>query len=665
MRRSGRALPFVRITAIALAIKAVANSNAANCSCGYYDAAAAIIWTESIIIYFNETTAMPIPSFIGESYSRRYEKGWNTQFRTGADVSNINFTNSTSSPRSPSSLQLHVSPYTSEHLVVGSSLRTSRRDIQYGSFTCLLRSPAQSAGGGGSVLSVAIEYNSSQSFSINLQNTDKPSTASISTLVNEESPDTNQVFYDNVTDGNFGKGTLSPWDYTEYRLDWTRDEFKSFIGGKLARSVTRSQNKGLLTVPSPLHLRHWSNGLVTGSQGPPNQPTVANVGWVRFFFNSSLMTENDHASFDSRCRTSTACPVNDVTLRGSSTYSGESTKEWRQAPMSMPKRRAAIWLAVACISLTTFLLLGPIWTRLRERFNSAKAIKAVPQVRRESMPIVDSRAQSPAGLAIDFTPRNQTVASSIGTVTLVGTNRSSPTAASFNPSRSSTTSEKCERIRIFRRRGGHLVDGFSSEDESHVEGQIYSEGKSLSERTSPEVSSSAKGTNRVTSFDRIDFAGPRLEEYKEHETTSSQHNEATTTQDRSIPWNTIGWKEGGKLADPAPSMKSPKAPEIGTPDLPNSESDVNINTRKARPNPLDGEQRIEYLAGLLVVSSLLVTAINFNLTYVYGDIVPDRFAHSHSEEVARKTITPFFLNQIWIGPFSSDLGSVSHQQLLA
>lgn len=650
MRRHRRTLYFLSIFAIVLAVQATAESNAANCSCGYYDVATGSIWTESIIVYFNETATTPIPNFIGESYSHKYEKGWNTQFRTGADISNINFSKSTSSTRSHSSLDLYVSPYTSEHLAVGSSLRTSRRDIQYGSFNCMLRSPGKFAGGGGSVLSFAIEYNSSQSFSINLQNTDTPSTASISTLVNEESPDTNQIFYNNVANGGFGYDTRSPWDYTEYRLDWTRDEVNSFFGGMLARSVTRSQNKGLLSVPSFLNLRHWSNGLATGSQGPPTQPTVANVGWVRLFFNSSLMTEHDHTSFDSRCRTSFRCSMNDMTLRGSSPYPEESTKEWRQAPMNRSRRIAAIWLAVACISLTTFLLLGPIWTRLRERFNSVKEIKTAPEAQKDSMPITHSRAQSSAGLAIDFTPHNQTADSSIASVTLVGTNRSSPTAASFNPSRSSTTSEKRDSSRTFRRRSAYAINQYSSEEESHVEGQNDSEQKSWNERFSPEVLSSAKGANRVTSIDHIALADSRFGNQKEHIMKSSPINEPTTARDWRISWNDIGWKVGGKSVDRAPSTKSPKAPEIGA-GWPAAEFDVNINTREAFSNLLDGQQRIEYLAGLLAVSCLLVTAINFNLTFVYGDLVPDRFTHSRSEEVARKTITPFLLNPIWIGPF--------------
>lgn len=362
------------------------------------------------------------------------------------------------------------------------------------------------------------------------------------------------------------------------------------------------------------------------------------------------MTEHDHASFDSRCRTSIACSMNDMTLRGSSTYTEESTKEWRQAPMNRSKKRAAIWLAVACISLTTFLLLGPIWKRLRERFSSAEEIKTASEAQNNSMPAAHPRAQSTAGLAIDFTPRNQTSDSSIASVTVVGTNRSSPTASTFNPSRSSTTTEKCDSSRTFRRRSAYPVNQFSSEEESHVEDQNDSEQKSWSERFSPEVLSSAKGANRVTSIDHTDLADSSIENQKEYVMKSSPINESTTTKDWRISWNDVGWKVGGKSADRAPSTKSPKAPEIGA-GWPAAEFDVNINTREAFSSLLDGKQRIEYLAGLLVVSCLLVTALSFNLTFVYGDLVPDKFTHSRSEEVARKTVTPFLLNPIWIGPF--------------
>ena len=647
MRRSERAIVLVSISAILLAIKATTDPNTTTCPCGYYDAGASTVWTESIIVYFNETTASTIPGFVEESYSHKYERGWNTQFRTSADESNVVFSNSTSSLNSPKSLELYVSPYTSDHLVVGSSVRTSRQDIQYGSFTTLLRSPGKYAGGGGSVLSCAVEFNSSQSISTSLQNANVPSTASISTLVNGESSDTGLFLYDNIGNGSFGHGSLSPWDYTEYRLEWMKNEVRFFIGGKLARSVSRSKQKDLLSVPSPLYLRHWSNGLATGSQGPPNQPTVANVGWVRLFFNSSLMNENDHASFDSRCRTSVACSTSDVTLRESSPYTEKSTKKWKQAANDKSRRIAAIWVAVACISLTTFLLLRPIWTRIRERLASAKESRMTPQERKESIPLASSRAESPKGLAIDFTPRDATIESSIGPTTLVGSNRSSPTAASFNLSSSSTISEKRESSRTFRRRSAYLVERLPRENESHFEHRYDPGRRAMSEQLSPDVSPTVKDPNPVGPTDQIEIIGSPEEQGPK----VFPIEESTMTRNWRVCWSGVGWREGGKTETSTPSTKSPTAPEVETPIPPKVEPDVSISIVEAFPSLPEGQQRVEYLAGLLVLSCVLITAINFNLTYVYGDLATDKFVHSRSEEVARITIAPFLLNQIWIGPF--------------
>ena len=648
MHRCKTANVIISIYATFFAVKAAANATAEDCPCGYYDTTTGSLWTEAIIVYFNETTSTPVLNFVEESYSHAYEKGWSTLYRTGADADNIDVSNSTS-PESPKSLELSVSPYRSDHLVVGSSLRTSRRDVLSGSFTSLLRSPGQFAGGGGSVLSFAVEFNSSQSISTNLQNTDKPSTASVSTLVNGESPDNNSVVYDEMIHGDFGNGTLSPWEYTEYRIEWTENEAKHFLGGYLARSVSRSEEKGLLSVPSPINLRHWSNGLATGSQGPPKQRTTANVGWLRYFFNSSLMTEGDHAGFDSRCRTVVTCSVGDMTLRGSSVYSNKSMEVWKQQPMNRPRRVAAIWLAVGCISLTTFLLLSPIWIRVRERWTAAQEIEMTPQLRRESRPLTHSRAESPEGLAIDFKLRNKTT-ESIGSDTIVGTNRSSPTAASFDTPRS-TSSLRRKNSRTFRRRSAYIADRPSNEEEPHEEGQSDSQQKALSENIPPGMEKPATGISLFNPLDKLDFAGTANEEGKEQAVKLSPSDKSAAMKEWRSSWHSVGWGEPKTSTSSVPSAKSPVAPEVAAVDFPKESPEVSENVTKAFPEIPEGGTRVHYLAGLLVISCLLVTAINFNLTFVYGDLMSDGFDHSHSQVVARKTVNSFLLNPIWIGPF--------------
>ncbi|CAF9928126.1 hypothetical protein IMSHALPRED_007393 [Imshaugia aleurites] len=652
----------VGIFTFILAVKATANSITTNCSCGYYDATAATLWTESIIVYFNETDYTPIPDFIEESYSHKYEKGWNTRFRTGADISNVNFTNSTS-PKNSTSLELKVSPYTSDHLVVGSSVRTSRRDIQYGSFISLLRSPGKSAGGGGSVLSFAVEYNSSQSISTNLQNTNVPSTAYVSTLANEESPDTNIIDYSSLTNGSFGNDILSPWDFTEYRLEWTKDEVKFFIGDIVARSISRSQKEDLLSVPSSLYLRHWSNGLAIGSQGPPNQSTVANVGYARFFFNSSLMTDGDHASFDSRCRTSAACSVADLALRGSSVCLEKSTEKWKQLPTDRPRKKAAIWLSVASISMTALLLLNPILKRVRERLNPVQEIEMTPQARKESMSLTHSTPESPTELPVDV-PTPVRTESSIDSSIPSGSKSPTKTAETHTPFRPSSKIENVESSRTFRRRSTFHVDRPSGKDESRGESdseptQKHSDGHiSWKSDSEPKQKHFKKHVSWIsvgwgenadqsrptssTNIGKIPEAKSRGESDGE---PSPEHS------NKHMSWNSLGRGENADQSRPTSSIVLGEIPEEAALEIPQAKSEPTLNITDASLNLPEAQKRIDHLAGLVVVSCLLVTAVNFILTFISGDHIPGGFAHYRGEALSRKTTAPFLESPIWIGPF--------------
>lgn len=43
------------------------------CACGYYDDRTQYLFTESVIVYFNETAALPLADFEVESYTHRFE----------------------------------------------------------------------------------------------------------------------------------------------------------------------------------------------------------------------------------------------------------------------------------------------------------------------------------------------------------------------------------------------------------------------------------------------------------------------------------------------------------------------------------------------------------------------------------------------------------------
>lgn len=60
------------------------------------------------------------------------------------------------------------------------------------------------------------------------------------------------------------------------------------------------------------------------------------------------------------------------------------------------------------------------------------------------------------------------------------------------------------------------------------------------------------------------------------------------------------------------------------------------------------EERVDYLAGLVALSCMLVTAIHFCLTFSPTAITPGAYIHFKSEIWVRGTIGSYFLDLIWI-----------------
>jgi len=115
-------------------------TSTADCSCGFYDPTTRNVFTESTIVYFNETEELPIQALVSESYEHRFDRGWNTLYREGASQSNVQIGNDTTA-RNLQSLELYCDPATPDHLVVGASVRSARQDIFFGSFRALMQSP--------------------------------------------------------------------------------------------------------------------------------------------------------------------------------------------------------------------------------------------------------------------------------------------------------------------------------------------------------------------------------------------------------------------------------------------------------------------------------------------------------------------------------------------
>lgn len=227
--------------------------NVTDCSCGYYDHLNHNWFTESAIVYFNETTLLPADVFTVQQYEHQREKGWNTQYRQGADISNVCLGEDLVDHASNKSLQLYVDPSTPDHLVVGGGVRTVRQDIHYGSFRTLLRSPQAL----GSSLSMVLDWNDTQQITMNLQSTDDKTNAWVSMLNSDEFPTRSLgVNYSILSnDTKPWNNNIAPWNYTEYRVDWTPKQVNWTIGGKLFRQLNKTSEKfpqtpGMAGLPS-------------------------------------------------------------------------------------------------------------------------------------------------------------------------------------------------------------------------------------------------------------------------------------------------------------------------------------------------------------------------------------------------------------------------------
>lgn len=630
-------------TVINIFLIAFVNPLEDNCTCGYYDSGTNSVFTDSIIVYFNETTSLPLPDFVTEAYTHDYEKGWTTQFREGANISNVGILNSSISPEESKSLELRVSPYQEDHLVVGSSLRTSRRDIQYGSFTALLRPPGPLAGMGGSALSMAVQYNSSQKITLDLQNKNQPSDAFVSMLHGDDNPrDSHGVPFESIATRDFGNGTITPWEYTEFRMDWTPEYVKFYIGGFLARTSLKSADTAMISTPSTFFLKHWSNGNAFSSQGPPTLSTTANVGWVRAFFNSSLMDSDDHVNLKNQCQSTDPCLSSDTTLRVSSTFSPAALSEWKQRPKHRPSHMFAIWLAVACITGSTLLLINAVWMRTRETITGHK--KKDPSDQEEMR-------RNFTAMSAKNDLRAAAVARSASLALAVQVRKPSygahDSVKSFNmtesPSHAFEEGSFATKLRPKVHFQNPVPFGHATIEEEHddlIE-------RTLGDSVSIEESKSELRSHRKRHICADVTVGPDSGTTRRRPTTFSSkaytinngadHRRQQAIARREQSSRTLSLRKISGIAE-SPVSCSP-------------DGSSSFAASKTSTNVADSQQRIDHLAGLLAICCIIVTAINFSLTFGFGILNAGAFQHYKSEETIRKSLSQILLNPIWIGPF--------------
>jgi hypothetical protein len=560
-----------------------------DCSCGFRNVHNGQVFTDSVVVYFNETDSIPTEGFLVESYENQYEKGWNTLYRQGASPNNVNIANASSTSGVPlsQSLELYCDAATDHHLVVGGSVRTARQDIFFGSFRTLMRSTQPWSGG--SALSMTVSYNETESIEMSQINSDDPANAWFSMISHGQFPSRDLgVNYTQVA----GNGT-DPWNWIELRVDWSRDEISYYIGGKLYRSVSRSQDPQLPQTPSAIYLKHWSVGNHFSTQGPPSSRSLGNVGLVRLFFNSSLMNDEGHAEFDTRCQTLDACDVDDLTLRGVSSYSLNAMSRWSQ---EQPQRHTLIiplTISIISISVTAFLLINASLLRLPwKRFKFLQRIKEKH---------VEHDARFPSGTD----SRDSRVESFASKSTFSKTTSISSTSSSSAVNSPLTSSSASSSIPASRRP--------SSEIRRLDPPPRY---------TSTEDITNEKPRHSSTTFVKEDWKGGKILQGNKTESTIFINE---------VP-----------VEHSAADIERSKPPESA----PHAERKAEFKT----DSPLV-KKRVDYLAGLVALSCLLVTAVHFNLTFASAAIDPTTYVHYPSEVWARRIITPFLLNLNWIGPF--------------
>ncbi|KAJ4370387.1 hypothetical protein N0V83_004905 [Neocucurbitaria cava] len=564
-----------------------------NCTCGFYNGQTNEVFTDAIIVYFNETNNLP-DDLVAEAYTQKYEKDWNAIYRQGAKSSNVRLNAS-------ESLQLFVQPSTDDHVVYGGGITTVRRDIQHGSFRTLVKSPRQSTRG--SSMSMMWKYNETEVAELSVMNSDDQSDAWVGTFVNNEfttrdlGVNYTQLLEKSVVNrnyttlgGGFGNDSVDPWDYVEYRIDWTSDYINFYIGGNLTRQVSHRDNHAMPSVPSAFFFKHWSTGNSFSMQGPPKREVVANVGWIRMFFNSSSTSQDSRGDFDSRCGFTDACSTDDFALRGSTPFTEEATKKWEQDTHKSIKRMPALWLSVACIGVSTFLIFHTLIRRATQ-----------------------SNSGDPGQ------PPNLTAVNALAENALQENGHNVDPRLSFFQVSSETSrpaSSKFESVDDL------AIEKLGSSQRTSVQGDSTS-------RTVPSPHNSIRFDSRGTT--------PHI--------LSPLNSNFNTTREDLASFKFPGVCSESTLASPQTPYTSADKIQMET------VTESALPAPRMRLHPPPPRQRIDHLAGLTALCSLVVTVMHFGLTFVPAIVIPGAPQHNKSEYWAQKIVAPFLLNQMWLGVF--------------
>lgn len=644
-----------------LSQRATSTKDVSDCTCGFYDAEADTVYTDAQIVYFNETDGVPEEEYAIQEYKHARDFGWNTLYRQGAAVDNVHVGND-STARNLTALQLFLDPATSRHLVMGASVRTQRQDIFFGSFRASLRPPRKWFAG--SAISMVLYHNLTESWSLDVMNTDNHTQAWVSFLAKN-------VFANTWLGTNFStllNESSNPWYYTEYRVDWSRHQIDYYIGNKLRHQYTKHKNGTLPSTPAAIQYKHWSVGNKYSTQGPPLNRSEADVAWTRHFFNSSLTTKDEKLAFDARCTPADACPMSDNSLRGSTPYSKDASKKWHQDSHNRHKRWVPIFIDVAMATIFFALITKTLWRRFyRKRFGGKQGsehahghmatgsetnLKPKDTVKTESTASSDSITNRTSGSdespslssSKSELPRNTSNDSFYtGPPNYSGIHTPAPEYQS--PTGSRWPSRKNSSYDMGLRSTGTQPPDADIRLPPSPEG---SQSHVIDPRNGPKVPTAfysdssqtglASGSNPF--FSRLDTGvhtpGPQAVPCSPWTPDIATPGAPTPVQ-HGVPSMCDGINSSPLFQKPEPPIKVVEA---------NVKPKTEDNSGK--PPPV---QRVDYLAGFIGLSAILVTLNHFALTFIPAVIEPGVPYHYSSEMWARKTIATYIFDALWIGPF--------------
>lgn len=601
-----------------------------SCSCGFLDPNTDTLYTESIIVYFNETSPADQHDFELLDYAKHNEKGWKTTYRQGASPSNVHMGNNGSLywqneiDGTEPSLEMILNGERFDHLSDGAELRSFRKDILMGTFRAAMRSALPWVGG--SAMSMFLKYNDSQSLQIDLLNKDAATDAQVMQLINGEYPGNDHALnYSLIQSGTPEHPGRSPWTFMDVGFDWSTDVVDFYVDGNRTRHDTK-KDRTLPQVPGALHFEHWSTGDADYMQGPPVNASVANIKWIRGFFNSSLMTAMDHTNYDRRCGASLACSTDDITLRGSTAYTMDATVPYKQMRAQEHLRNIAGYVAasfsvIGIVSLINALIRRGPWYKLNkirlpgtERHSTAALRKSL-------------RASAGAEIAENYSPPESVGAGS------PAPGYSSPYATPA-PSYRSRQHTPSQSVVSFHGGPAHktsnaglaIVPARIEEHEAMGMEQSGSSHQTSSRDTSDEVKRGDSPTSRIYNQIQLDngFEQPLAEKpYVKADAVEPAAPDAYPILHDTVAHDVPDAMTGGASVDPRKSQLQQEP-----------------------------QKRIDHLAGLVVVMCFCVTLRHFSLTFwPYVTEASGEIKHFQADWWLAYVLGPYILTPFSIGPF--------------